>query len=470
MPINSFEDYPMSWKPNRTQLAHPLYTSIASLLEYDILNGSLAAHTKLPPQRELADFLDVNLSTITRAFKICELKGLIYASIGKGTFVSPNVNSTNVLTAPKTADYIEMGIIRPFYQLNTAILNSIKSTINKPYADLLLEYSNPLGSPRQKRAGQSWLSRFGLDIPLDNIFIASGAQNALTVILLSLFQPGAKIATDLYTHPNFINLAKLFHIQLIPIKGDASGMLPEALDAVCKITPLQGIYLMPSYSNPTGITLSMKRRSALAAIIKKYELTLIEDDVYAFLLPREITPLTALIPKQSIYISGTSKSLCPGLRVAFVAAPDCCRSSIISGIYNINVKTSSLNTEIIAELIHSGMADKITKAKIQLATERNNIFHEYFPLQEPTHKVSFFQWLPLPKQLSGQHFEELTKKAGVRVLCSDRFSVGDNNHAAFVRLAVSSPSDSNELRKGLGIIKSLIKENSGDSPDTEFFV
>lgn len=56
MPVNSFDDYPMSWKPQRTELEQPYYLSIAARLESDILSGNLPENTKLPPQRELADF------------------------------------------------------------------------------------------------------------------------------------------------------------------------------------------------------------------------------------------------------------------------------------------------------------------------------------------------------------------------------------------------------------------------------
>jgi len=90
MPVNSFDNYPMSWKPEREALKRPFYESIAALLEHDIKNGFLAPGTKLPPQRELADFLDLNFTTITQAYKVCEVKGLIYAVTGKGTFVSPS--------------------------------------------------------------------------------------------------------------------------------------------------------------------------------------------------------------------------------------------------------------------------------------------------------------------------------------------------------------------------------------------
>ncbi len=72
MPINSFENYPMNWKPKRPSKGQILYKALAEQLEQDINNGFLLPGTKLPPQRELADFLDVNVSTISRAFKICE--------------------------------------------------------------------------------------------------------------------------------------------------------------------------------------------------------------------------------------------------------------------------------------------------------------------------------------------------------------------------------------------------------------
>lgn len=89
MPFNSFDNYPMSWKPERNQLNRPLYRSLTLLLEHDISYGFLAPGTKLPPQRELADYLDVNFTTITRVYKLCELKGLIYGVTGNGILFQP---------------------------------------------------------------------------------------------------------------------------------------------------------------------------------------------------------------------------------------------------------------------------------------------------------------------------------------------------------------------------------------------
>nr|WP_303874672.1 GntR family transcriptional regulator [Tepidanaerobacter acetatoxydans] len=71
MPYKSFDNYPLSWKPNLDRNSRSLYKTLARQLEEDIANGTLRPGTKLPPQRELADYLDLNVSTISKAFNGC---------------------------------------------------------------------------------------------------------------------------------------------------------------------------------------------------------------------------------------------------------------------------------------------------------------------------------------------------------------------------------------------------------------
>ena len=114
MPVNSFENYPMSWKPVLPRSGRPLYTALAELLQKDIENGVLLPGTKLPPQRELADFLDINVSTVTRAFKICSDKGLLSSVTGSGTFVSYDVNTSTLIIPENSATHhIELGSMMP---------------------------------------------------------------------------------------------------------------------------------------------------------------------------------------------------------------------------------------------------------------------------------------------------------------------------------------------------------------------
>lgn len=195
MPFNSFEAYPMSWRPQKSRLEKPYYLSIAASLESDILSGKLPENTKLPPQRELAIFLDLNLSTVTRAYKLCELKGLLYAITGRGTFVSPGTSTQNTFLE-KDGGVIEMGMIKPFYESNHAVRNVARLVLSHEESIRLFEYSSPLGTKRQINAARKWLRRIGIDVGEENILLSAGAQNALSVILISLFKAGDKIAVD----------------------------------------------------------------------------------------------------------------------------------------------------------------------------------------------------------------------------------------------------------------------------------
>ncbi len=467
MPVNSFENYPMSWKPQKEQLQKPFYLSIASGLEQDIRSGRLPEHTKLPPQRELADFLDLNLSTITRAYKLCELKGLLYAVTGRGTFVAPGISTQDTFLdqGGENQKIIEMGVIKPFYETNPIVRNTAQLVLQKESSLQLFEYSGSLGTKRQFHAAGRWLQRCGIDAGEENILISAGAQNALSVVLISLFQAGDRIAVDPFTYTNFKELAHFLHIRLVAVDGDGHGMSPVALLRACRNTQIKGLYLMPTCSNPTGNFMPLNRREALAKIAKRYHLLVVEDDIYSFLAPKDAVPFYTLLPEQTIHICSISKSLCAGLRVAFMAFPGQYRESLVAGFLSINLKTVSLNGEIIAELIESGEAEKIVEEKIRLARSRNRIFASVFPtpVQEPVGK--FFHWLPLPDSMTGEEAELLAFRKGVHVLGSHRFAVQQESQASFLRVSVTSPPTEEALRTGLLTLKGVLEEKQ-----REFFV
>ncbi len=460
MPINSFVDYPMSWKPDKQSLKRPVYLSLASLLEHDIANGLLAAGTKLPPQRELADFLDINFTTVTRAYKLCELKGLIYAVTGSGTFVSPNAARSVTISLDDTPrEYIELGFVASFEQCNHMVLDTTKKVMEKRYLEQLFDYDDPTGMPHQKMAGLNWMQSFGVHAKPENMAIVSGAQNALAITLFALFEPGNRIAVDRYTYSNFIELAKMLHIQLVPIAGDHHGMMPDELENQCRLTDMQGIFLMPSCCNPTTVMISDERKQELASVIKKYNLILIEDDIHAFLTAGIIEdyqrPMYQLLPERTVYICGTSKSICSGLRVAYIVYGEQFRVQILKAIFNINVKTSSLDGEIITELILSGKANEIVAAKKNLAQSANEIFLKYFPNAPLVgHPLSFFRWLPISGKTNGAQLLITLQNQGIRVFHSDRFLSGPGTQDSFLRVALASVNSLDKLEKGLYILKS----------------
>ncbi|MDN9010676.1 aminotransferase class I/II-fold pyridoxal phosphate-dependent enzyme [Brevibacillus laterosporus] len=167
-------------------------------------------------------------------------------------------------------------------------------------------------------------------------------------------------------------------------------MLPGQLDFVCRRNNIQGIYVNPSCNNPTTVTMAINRRKDIAEVIKQYKLILLEDDTYSFLAPKDCVPISHYVPDQFVYMHSIAKSISSGMRVGFLAYANQFSDQIARGIFNINIKTSALNAEVITELINTGAADKIISQKKEIAKERNLIYSTFFKMSNPHESPSVF--------------------------------------------------------------------------------
>ena len=163
------------------------------------------------------------------------------------------------------------------------------------------------------------------------------------------------------------------------------------------------------------------------------------------------------LPEQTIYICNSTMALCNGLRVAFAAFPEPFRIPLLNALFHLNIKTSSLDAEIMTELILDGKAAKILEQKAELAAERNRIFDRYFPeAVKPGSPAAFFRWLPLTSSaMDEMEIERALLQENVSVYCSYRFTV-NHNPQSFMRLAISSPNSTAELESGCAIIRDFL--------------
>jgi DNA-binding transcriptional MocR family regulator len=344
MPINSYTDRPLSWIPSADiRKSRPIYLSLAAQLEDDILANRLPEGCRLPPQRELADFLDLDFTTVTRAYNICRDKGLVHGVTGRGTFVAP------LSSAQDSADVIDCGVVHGFAESGTAeITAAARDVLARPSAAPIFSYRNRDGSPSDIRAGRKWLALNGVNVDEKRIAVFPGAQGAISAALLALFHPGDAIAVDEFTYANFISLTRLSHLKLIPIKSDRYGMRPGELEKEADSNRLKGIFLMPHDANPTGRTLSGKRKSDLAQVIRGKSLLLIEDDAKLLLPGKCDKPLFAHIPERTIYIAGSTRNIAPGIRATFMAFPENHAERILGALHHLTIKAGALDTGILA--------------------------------------------------------------------------------------------------------------------------
>ncbi len=457
MPINSFENYYMSWKPSLENTTLPFYQALATQLEEDIRNGILLPGTKLPPQRELADYLDINLSTITRAFKICMQKGLIVSSTGNGTYISSDVvyDSNMLILSPLEEKVIEMGAILPNRFPNKHVIEAIESVLKEPNADILMQYNSNLYNTRQRLMAARWISKNGFTIEHQNILFASGGQNALTAVLAGLFHAGDKIACDAFTYPGLKSTAKLLSIILIPLKECTD----EALNNAYKYHNIKGIYLIADYHNPTTHVMDMHTRQTIASFAKKNNIIILEDAINALLTTNKYPPIYTLAPEQTIYFISLSKTIAPGLRLAYVLAPSQYQNNISTALYNMNISVSPLLGQAAATLIQSGAADTILSERQLFIIARNRIVNEYLSsYQVKGDDTCPFRWLILPDRFTSHVFEQLARASKVQVYAADRFLVGSTLPYEAIRFSVVSEEKTDNFIKGMQIIKKLLDD------------
>lgn len=471
MPVNSFDNYHMSWKPDRAGLSAPIYLSLAALLEKDILSGAIPRGTRLPPQRELADWLDIDFTTVTRAFNVCREKNLIYGITGRGTFVSPAPGSASPDTGAE-GNTIDLGTVASFPSLSSGIVGAMKSVVESGHVERILSYAGPGGAPHHIAAGRRMLEFHSIEAGTNGVAVFAGAQNAISVALLSLFTPGDAIAVDPYTYSNLIDCARLAHVRLVPVEGDGGGMLPEELDRLAKKYRLKGLFTMPAAANPTGISLSEERKDALAAVSRARSLIIIEDDISPFAPSPERTPFFMRNPDSTIYIAAYMSMLASALRITYAAFPPAFRDRLLKGLFLLNMKAGAIDAEIVSEMILSGEAMRIMAAKRKAAAEANAIFDGEFPKlalgrdAKRNGLFPFFRSVPLPSlRISGPETEDFLRSRGVKTLHSCRFAVGKARQQDFLRVSLSSAHNARKLTEGLQRLKKGIAELKKAHPE-----
>ncbi|MEF2779499.1 PLP-dependent aminotransferase family protein [Acidaminococcus intestini] len=457
MSINSFDNYYMSWKPQLNRTNQPLYISLARQLENDIATGVLLPGTKLPPQRELADFLDINVSTVVRAFKLCSNKGLLTSTVGSGTYVAYDVVTNIIDTPAKKKPYlIDMGSLTPETIPQDEVVTLLEKMIQEDDFGRLLQY-NHSAMLFHKEAAVKLLDRAGCHTDADHVLFASGGQNATYAVLAGLFRPGDRIGTAPTVYPGLKSAAKLIGIHLVPIRQENNEFTAEAIQYAYHNEGITGLYVMPDYQNPTTHSMPLSCRKMIARLARDLDLLVIEDGINCLLSPHIHQSIANMAPEQTIFLASLSKTLIPALRLAYIKAPKKYFKNLRNALYAIQLSPSALLMELASRMIVSEKFEGLLERRRQGLKIRNGIVDEILKgydvrgTEECLHR-----WLILSEDMSGEQFEHLALEHGVYVYGSQRFAVGKDMPVHAARLGICVPSTYDELREGLKILRQLL--------------
>lgn len=187
-----------------------------------------------------------------------------------------------------------------------------------------LQYSTTEGFAPLREWIASRLRGQGIAASADDTLITSGSQQGIDLCARVLLDPGARVAVE---SPSYLAALQVFQshgAECVAVGGDDEGMNVDELQSLHEQSPLRLVYLVPNFQNPTGSTLSLRRRAALVSFAQRHGLPLLEDDPYGELrfAGEPVAALQALDDEGVVLRLGTfSKTLAPGLRLGFVTGP-----------------------------------------------------------------------------------------------------------------------------------------------------
>jgi DNA-binding transcriptional MocR family regulator len=345
--------------------------------------------------------------------------------------------------------------------LQDALRDGLEAVLRQTDIAGLMGYHLGGGSPWAREAGAAWVRPMLNSAQPANTVVCNGAQAALTALLTLLARPGDVVLAENLTYQRFRALAAHLGIVLHAVAADADGMLPDALDGACQSLAPKAIYCIPTIQNPTAVMTSLPRRQAIAEIVLRHGVAVIEDDAYGRLVSEPVTALAALAPTQAYYLATLSKCLSPGLRLAYVVAPD--RAAALrleAAVRATALMPQPLITVLVSGWIHQGTAAALCDGVRREIVARQAIAREILPAGSfVSHPEGPHLWLTLPPQWHRIAFAAHVRALGLALAPSDAFVVeGEAPNA--VRIGLGAAESRMALRSALQAVTTALRSEA----------
>lgn len=224
----------------------------------------------------------------------------------------------------------------------------------------ILQYGATEGYDPLKTQAVKWLSKRGISCGTEDVLVISGGQQGIDLLCKAFVDPGDVVLVERPTYLAALQIIASYEGRAVSVGTDEQGIDLNELEDKIKALHPKLIYLVPTFQNPTGKTLSLPRRQGVAALAEKYGVPVVEDDPYRDLRYRgEALPALKAFDKagQVIYLGSFSKIISPGLRVGVaVASKDILRKMVV-GKQATDVHTASLSQAIVARFLEKGLLD-----------------------------------------------------------------------------------------------------------------
>lgn len=312
--------------------------------------------------------------------------------------------------------------------------------------------------------------RYGIEVTPDNILITSGSQQALDLLGKILINRGDRILVEEPTYLGALQAWNAYGAEYVGVPSDEHGMITEALEERLRTGP-KFIYVLPNFQNPSGTTLALERRHQLVELADRYGVPIIEDDPYGQLrYEGEHLPSVVVLDSKFrengdpcyrgnvIYLSTFSKTLAPGLRMAWVIAPPEVIRKLVQAKQGADLHSSTFNQIVAYEVAHGGFLDRHIHVIRRVYKERRDVMlaalDGYFPPgAEWTHpEGGLFLWATIPEQIdSAELLKVAIEKKVAFVPGAPFYACGGGHNTMRLNFSNATPDNIREGIRRLGV-------------------
>lgn len=318
----------------------------------------------------------------------------------------------------------------------------------------ILQYGTTEGYYPLREWIADWVKDMGILAKPEDVLITSGSQQGIDLIAKALLDPGDKVVMESPTYLAAIQILKTYEASFAVVHGDSNGISVDELDSILTREKPKLVYLVPTFQNPTGITLSLERRKELGKMLSRHEVIVVEDDPYGR-LRFSGTALPAIKSfdesNQVAFFGSFSKIVSPGIRVGFSIAPAPVLRKMVIGKQGTDVHTSNLSQALVYEFCHRGLLaphiasiNQQYSRKLQVMRECLSMLPADIKWTDP--EGGLFLWAEFPEHINATALFEAAVKEKVAFVPGESFFV-EGGHTNTARFNFSNASEEN-IREG----------------------
>jgi DNA-binding transcriptional MocR family regulator len=473
----------------------PLYRQLRDQIARQIENRKLPEGTRLPPTRDLAVALGVNRATVAAAYEALVADGLVRSHVGQGTTVigRPEPRRSSAARWPSSfsrameaverlerefapqsdhPDPIDFASLFPDEDLfPVEPFRKVMDLVLRRQGKELLQYGPVAGYAPLREYIAARLAVRGVKVSPADVLIVNGSQQGLDLIFRALLDPADAVAVESPTYSAVLPVLAHYQAQVVSVPMTVRGLDLGALESVLARRPVKLIYTMPTFHNPTGISLDLSAREALLRLAVRYQVPIVEDD-FEFDLRfagKGTPPLMALDEAGLVLYLGTfSKGLFPGLRLGWVVAPAAVTRVLGRAKMLADYHTSLLLQASVLEFCRRGHYDAHLRGLARLGRKKGQRLLEAMGRHFPPGTTWTYPegghafWITLPEGLRAERLLAEAEREGVLFTPGATFFSGSGGERS-LRLSISRvPLE--RIDEGVARLAAIIKRHLAAQP------